>query len=81
MKFVLIVLAFSVSACDSRPQAFHADDDVILENNARLKECPKSHANKSRLQNLKESGASRAAIFREAAHGLDARLACEYQKD
>ena len=78
MKFVLIVLAFSVSACASRPQIFQAADDMKIESSTRQDECPKSHTNKSRLQSLKESGASRAAIFREATHSLDARLACDY---
>ncbi len=81
MKFLFIVLVIAVSACASRPQTFQAGDEIKMETSASLKECPKSHANKSRLHTLKASGASRAAIFREAAHGLDARLACEYQKD
>lgn len=77
-KFILIALTISISACASRPQTFQAGDEMRMETSARLKECPKSHANKSGLHTLRASGASRAAIFREATNGLDARLACEY---
>jgi hypothetical protein len=83
MKSLLINACLAIAACstvDGRTVPI-PDDQPLSASESRRDVCPTLQISKEKLNDIKSTGASKVVMFRMAISDLDARLACEYQKD